>query len=246
MTCINCGAKLIKYNWMFSGFGAVKGVVIMTKKKTAFRLLLGLVCSAVIVWLGVGCGEEIDPDYQCGAESLRVANKTREVGMRYKPLFRRQPNSPRAREGFLRDERTGERTETWGIVITVDGEKVDQASLPTEDRIPYEIEGVPVQIIPWQVAEKAYIPQGGFPFEGDPHFYRAIETISKNNDLFDDHPFSNGARPSGIKDSNGMSGIEFFVSEMVDPLTLPPEERIPACLEDIPVWILEGDPTRKS
>ena len=218
----------------------------MTKKKTAFRLLLGLVCSAVIVWLGVGCGEEIDPDYQCGAESLRVANKTREVGLKYEPLFLRQPNSPRAREGFLRDERTGERTETWGIVITVDGEKVDQASLSTEDRIPDEIEGVPIQIIPWQVAEKAYIPQGGFPFEGDPHFYRAIETISKNIDLFDDHPFSNGASPFGIKDRNGMSGIEFFVSEMVDPLTLPPEERIPACLGDIPVRILEGEPTRKS
>ena len=243
MTLICYGFRL---NWNASGLWTVKGVVTMTNRKSVFKLMLGLVCAAVILCLGVGCGEQVDPDYQCGTESLRVANKTREVGLKYEPLFLRQPNSPRAREGFLRDERTGERTETWGIVITVDGEKVDQASLPTEDRIPDEIEGVPVQIIPWQVAEKAYIRQGGFPFEGDPHFSRAIETISKNIDLFDDHPFSNGARPYGIKDSNGMSGIEFFVGAMVDPLSLAPEEQIPTCLEDIPVRILEGEPTRKS
>ena len=133
----------------------------MANRRKLCKLMVGLVCSAVIVWLGVACQ---DPDYECGTDSFKEANRTREVGLKYEPLFLRQPNSPRAREEFLRNERTGERLATWGIVITVDGEKVDQGTLAPEDRIPDKLEGVPVQIIPWQIAEKAYIPQRGFPF----------------------------------------------------------------------------------
>ena len=44
----------------------------MTKRKTVFRLLLGLACSAAILWLGVGCGKDIDPDYPCGQEALLI------------------------------------------------------------------------------------------------------------------------------------------------------------------------------
>ena len=213
-----------------------KEVAIMLTRKTLPKLTLALACSAAILWLGAGCGI-IGPDYQCGTESLKQANKTREVALKYESLFKRQPNFPQAREGFLRDESTGHRTETWGIVVIVDGEKVDQDTLPPEDRIPDELEGVPVQIIPWQIAEKGDISQGGFPFTGDPHFLLAIETKSKNIDLFDDSPFSNVARTSGVKDGNGMMEIELFVTEKVDPLTLPPEDRIPDCLEDVPVKI---------
>ena len=133
----------------------------MLTRKTLPKLTLALACSAAILWLGAGCGI-IGPDYQCGTESLKQANKTREVALKYESLFKRQPNFPQAREGFLRDESTGRRTETWGIVVIVDGEKVDQDTLPPEDRIPDELEGVPVQIIPWQIAEKGDISQGAF------------------------------------------------------------------------------------
>ena len=100
MTCISCGTKLIKYNWIDSGLGAVKGVVIMTNRKTFLRLTLALVCSAAILWLGVGCGKEVDPDYQCGTESLRQANRTNEVFHKYNSLFNRYP-SPQCDKGIL-------------------------------------------------------------------------------------------------------------------------------------------------
>ena len=68
-----------------------------------------------------------------------------EVRLKYDPLFWRQPNVHGVGEGFFRDE-NGEWTEASGIVISVT-EKVDQSTLPAEDRIPDCLEGVPVQII---------------------------------------------------------------------------------------------------
>ena len=75
----------------------------MAKRKTVFRLLLGLACSAAILWLGVGCGE---PDYQCGTESLEQATKTLEVPTTFVALSRPPPTQ----DEFLRDEETGQRT----------------------------------------------------------------------------------------------------------------------------------------
>ena len=68
-----------------------------------------------------------------------------EVRLKYDPLFWRQPNVFGVGEGFLRDE-NGDRTETVGINIRVT-KKVDQSTLPPEDRIPDCLEGVPVQIV---------------------------------------------------------------------------------------------------
>ncbi len=51
----------------------------MNKRKTLIKPTLALVCTAAILWLAVGCWEEIDPDYQCGTKSLERANKAVEV-----------------------------------------------------------------------------------------------------------------------------------------------------------------------
>ena len=67
-----------------------------------------------------------------------------EVRLKYDPLFWRQPNVFSVSEGYFKDE-NGERTEEVGIVIRVD-KKVDQSTLPPEDRIPDCLEGIPVQI----------------------------------------------------------------------------------------------------
>ena len=213
----------------------------MSKRKTVFRLLLGLVCSAAILWLGMGCGEEIDPDYQCGTESLKMANKTREVILKYESLFKRQPNFSMAREEFLRDQYSGSRTEEWGILVTVDGEKVDQGTLPPEDRIPDELEGVPVQILPWQIAEKAPSFLSGHRPDATPKLSLALDVIKKNADLFKRHPFYQGVGNTLPKSRNvtrdRMVGIELFVTEVVDQNTLPVQDRIPDCLEDVPVRI---------
>ncbi len=67
-----------------------------------------------------------------------------EVRLKYDPLFWRQPNVHAVGEGLFSDGKGGW-TETVGIVIDVT-EKVDQSTLPAEDRIPECLEGVPVQI----------------------------------------------------------------------------------------------------
>ena len=63
---------------------------------------------------------------------------------KYEPLFRRQPNFYAFGVGLLRDE-NDELTSEVGFKIYVT-EKVDQSTLPLEDRIPGCLEGVPVQI----------------------------------------------------------------------------------------------------
>ena len=67
-----------------------------------------------------------------------------EVRLKYDDLFWRQPNVVGVGEGYFKDE-NGEWTERSGIRVTVT-EKVDQSTLPPEDRIPDCLEGVPVNI----------------------------------------------------------------------------------------------------
>ena len=71
--------------------------------------------------------------------------RAREVRNKYRDLFRRQPNYRGMGSGSLMDE-NGEVTEIVGIIIRVT-KKVDQSTIPAEDRIPNCLEGVPVQII---------------------------------------------------------------------------------------------------
>ena len=68
-----------------------------------------------------------------------------EVIRKHEDLFLRQPNVHGWGPSTLRDE-NGERTGPEGIVIEVT-QKVDQDTLPVEDRIPDCLEGVPVQIV---------------------------------------------------------------------------------------------------
>ncbi len=72
------------------------------------------------------------------------------VRKKYEPLFWRQPNVFMTGEGRFTDE-NDEYTGEWGIVVSV-AKKVDQSTLPPEDRIPDCLEGIPVQIkeeLPW-------------------------------------------------------------------------------------------------
>ena len=130
----------------------------MHTKKTPFRLLTALVCFAAVLWLAAACGdgEFKDPSTLCGPNSSAEEETMTatpeitheyilEVRDKYRPLFKRQPNYHGNGPGNIRDE-NGERTKTMGITIYVT-EKVDQSTLPPEDRIPDCLEGVPVQII---------------------------------------------------------------------------------------------------
>ena len=78
------------------------------------------------------------------------------IRVKYDPLFWRQPNVTGVGEGYFRED--GEWTETSGIIVSVAvGKKVDQSTLPPEDRIPDCLEGVPVQI---REEEEPYTLQG--------------------------------------------------------------------------------------
>ena len=76
-----------------------------------------------------------------------MANTRQAAGVlyRHESLLWRQPNVYDVSTGFLRDGKGGW-TDTWGITVWVT-EKVDQSTLPVEDRIPDCLEDVPVQIV---------------------------------------------------------------------------------------------------
>ena len=79
--------------------------------------------------------------------SDEIVERVHRVRLRYDDLFWRQPGVHSVGEGYFRDE-NGDRIEpeVWGIIIRVT-EKVGQSTLPSEDRIPDCLEGVPVQIL---------------------------------------------------------------------------------------------------
>ena len=74
-----------------------------------------------------------------------TAARRHEVRLKYDDLFWRQPNVFAVSEGRLRDGRGGWLT-TRGINISVTT-KEDQVTLPTEDRIPSVLEGIPINIV---------------------------------------------------------------------------------------------------
>ncbi len=71
--------------------------------------------------------------------------RAKAIRYKYEDLFWRQPNVHSVGIGDITDE-NGEYTDIWGFRIHVI-EKVDQNTLPPEDRIPHCLEGVPVQIV---------------------------------------------------------------------------------------------------
>ena len=209
----------------------------MTSWKPALGLTLILACAAVTLW-------SIDTyarhDYQCGEASLEHANKSVQVFNELSPRFERQPGFVAAERNFLLDENTRLPSKEWGVVVFVT-EKVDQFTLQPELRIPNELEGVPVQLVPSELW-KNVISSGQFEqSDVNPHVDYVGQVISKNQDLFYDYPFSNGATfdyPEHIGELwERIWGIKVFVTEEIDQSTLPPEARIPDCLEDIPVRI---------
>ena len=77
--------------------------------------------------------------------NVNTPERRREVRRKYDSLFWRQPNVYVVSLGRIRDE-NGNITNTWSITLRVT-EKVDQATLPPEGRIPDSLEGIPIQIL---------------------------------------------------------------------------------------------------
>lgn len=206
----------------------------MIYRKAVFGIMAFLACTAVILWF-VTANEE----RKCGEQSLELVNHTYDVSRKYESLFERQPNLRHIWRAYLRDERTGHRTDTWGIVIIVE-EKVDQDTLLPEDRIPDELEEVPVQIISKEIVDilGRWYREG----LGASHFDYMDNVLEKYWHIFEEYPYD-GARigfpERGSEPGYEIWGIEVLLAPPLDLSTLPPEDRLPDCLDDLPVKILQ-------
>ena len=128
----------------------------MYNRKALPTLMTVITCLAAVFLLAAcsGDSEFKGPSTLCETntsaeeETMTTENtheRILEVVQKYDALFMRQPNVHGWGPSTLRDE-NGERTGPEGIVIRAT-KKVDQDTLPVEDRIPDCLDGVPVQII---------------------------------------------------------------------------------------------------
>ena len=178
------------------------------------------------------------------------------VRHKYDSLFWRQPNVYDASTGFLRDGRGGW-TDTWGITVWVT-KKVDQSTLPLEDRIPDYLDNVPIRIAEAQPLPE--VPESSCDISlcgvklGEGEGKRSTvntpdcrrQARHKYDPLFWRQPNVNSVGIGRIRDENGEVtnkwGISVFVSKKMDQSTLPPEDRLPDCLEGIPIQVLVQQP----
>ena len=221
----------------------MKGIVIMANWKAVLGIMAFLACAAVILW---SIDTYTRPSYQCGEESVKLARRTHDVLVKYLPMIMRLPHNPEPGPEFLRDE-NGDLTNTWGIVIFTD-EEIDNNTLPSEHRIPDSLDGVPVQVLHKEIGDKKrpWYPGWRPDDRSSPHSHYKSDVANKNQDLFYRYPFYRGRTSFSPVPEKGQSkndnrdpviGIQVQVREMVDPNALPPEDRIPDCLEDVPVRI---------
>ncbi len=185
---------------------------------------------------------------------------------KYEDLFWRQPNVYDVSIGQLLDDQ-GEVTKTWAITVWVT-EKVEQATLPPEDRIPDILDTIRIRIL--DTDQPPRVPDIGCDYSrcgvnqekgGEnmtnpdpntridpaelarrqgPSEYRVRK---KYEPLFMRQPnvwnIGEGLFTDENDENTGESGIVVFVTKKVDQSTLPPEDRIPDCLEGVPVQVKE-------
>ena len=182
------------------------------------------------------------------------------VQSQYESVFWRQPNIYEISESFLKDE-TGEWTDQWGITLWVT-EKVDQGTLPPAYRIPEVLEGVPIRISdgePLKAASKETCDEYRCTWnlskeEGSVDTTPEItakyihEVRLKYDPLFWRQPNVWGVGEGYFRDAdrewNEIVGIVVSVTKKVDQSVLPPEDRIPDCLEGVPVQVREEERLR--
>ena len=224
----------------------------MDTRKLSFRLLLVLTCAVWILLLVVACGDGNHEENYSECEYNNMPERRAEVMQKYEDLFWRQPNFHELDHGHFTDENA-----KWmgveGIIITVT-EKMDQSRLPSEDRIPDCLEGIPIQIIEGFIAEKEE-PQMRANRYTLPECInnnteeRTKEILGKYSPRLWKYPNVQYIVTSpSFRDENGsllpryeeMAGIIVAIMPWVDPDSVPPELRIPDCLEGIPIQIVEG------
>ena len=176
---------------------------------------------------------------------------------KYGPLFGRQPfRKGHHTVGYMRNE-DGSWTKRRGIILRYESEGMDQSTLPIKARIPDCTEGVRVQRIdgdtdiypPWEadrLAAKARSPRTTMPECTYANtFERRSEIFEKYTFLFRQHPNSQYYTHAYLYNEEGewiedksMGVMTIYIHPWVDLDTIPPERRIPDCIEGIPTQIV--------
>ena len=236
----------------------------MIIKKTPSRLLSPLLmCAAILLLAACGDGEfkersstreepataTAEPiDEQGRGETSSLENdclkyqlameRAQKVRLKYDSLFWREPNVLRVSAGFLVNQ-NGVWTETVGINVLVT-KRVDQNKLPPDHQMPDYLESVPVNVI----EERPPVLIMSLP--ENPHVVRATIIWDKYESLFWRQPNIFSVNIGFLRDKHGdqtdIWGIIISVTEKVDQSKLPPEDRIPSCMEGVLVQIIEDEP----
>ena len=180
------------------------------------------------------------------ADSNATEERVEEVFDKYESLLRSYPNSIYQGAGAFRDLHPYS-LNPRGIVITI-YPWVDPDSLPEEQRIPDCLEGIPVQIVegsPSTVRANTFTaPECTDNLTGN----RVHEVFQKYASLILSYPNSTFHSIGSFWSKYGRPtkawGIVITIYPWVDPDSLPEEQRIPDCLEGIPVQIVEGSVTQ--
>lgn len=170
-------------------------------------------------------------------------------------LFWRQPYLRGLIVGYMRNE-DGSWTNRRGLILRYRNEPRDHKHLEVSARIPDCIEGVRVQRIggdadihpPWEdnrLSAKARPPRTTMPeCVYDNTWERRSKIFEKYKYLFLRHPNSRYYTTAYLVDEEGewirdesMGVITIFLHPWVDLETIPPELRIPDCIEGIPTQI---------
>ena len=245
--------------------GNLRWEVDMAKKKTLSGLQ-SIIAVAAVLWLAVACGDDAPmgvtpPDQTMATSQMSYMTPVEAVvgpwaiPHKYQALFWRQPNVHGVGIGNIKDE-NGERTEKVGFIIKVT-EKVDQRTLPSEDRIPDMIEGVIVQIqetpkvcledekqeTATATKEESMDTSQTSYMDPDEAVAKARAIRHKYDALFWRQPNVHSVGIGNIRDENdektGRVGFIIRVTEKVDQNTLCPEDRIPDMIEGVEVEMRE-------
>ena len=199
-----------------------------TRLSTLRLLTIFLICAVVAVWLATACTDdsgEVDPEVKekgMTAKNLDEANEPSVVTPEVKETKANDPAkaNPEAAEKDMTTENLNE----------------PNTSSPVPPEIVENKANNPCDIDPIATGRKGMITRNS---SEDVALARAIR--HKYDDLFWRQPTVHGVGIGDLKDKNdeylGIWGFIIEVTEKVDQNTLPPEDRIPDCLEGVPVEI---------
>ena len=114
---------------------------------------IALIVLVAVPLLAVGCKTEYERTIatweECimNSEAERSFTRGAAIAEKYRPLFERQPHYWYSSYGPFVNEDTGELDWSMSGIRVQVFKKVDQSTLPEEDRIPDCVDGVPVQIV---------------------------------------------------------------------------------------------------